>query len=255
MKFYLTLLLSASSFKVFTTAMARNFTVTNNCTFTIWPAINTGAGMAPDQPTGWSAAASSSVSFTVPDNWSIGRIWARRDCIPEDDTGRISCLDGWCPGGLLLCDAPPNPPVTVADFALSTDHNVPDHYDVALVNGYNLPMRIDNNAGCGVPQCPVDLGPNCPAPLKEPLDSTGFPVGCMSACDAGLAPDPKNDHNCCTGMYDTAATCLPANVQYYSYFKSNCPDTYVYDQDQQSGTSYYTCPSASLADYTVTFCP
>jgi hypothetical protein len=32
---------------------------------------------------------------------------------------------------------------------------------VSLVDGYNLPMRIDNNVGCGIPSCPVDLGPNC----------------------------------------------------------------------------------------------
>lgn len=25
----------------------------------------------------------------------------------------------------------------------------------------NSRMRIDNNVGCGIPSCPVDLGPNC----------------------------------------------------------------------------------------------
>ena len=29
-----------------------------------------------------------------------------------------------------------------------------------------------------------------PAPLKGPFDSTGFPVGCKSACLAGLGGDP-----------------------------------------------------------------
>lgn len=29
------------------------------------------------------------------------------------------------------------------------------------VDGYNLPMRIDNNKECGVADCPVDLGPSC----------------------------------------------------------------------------------------------
>ena len=32
---------------------------------------------------------------------------------------------------------------------------------VSLVDGYNLPMKIDNNVGCPVADCPVDLGPNC----------------------------------------------------------------------------------------------
>ena len=80
---------------------------------------------------------------------------------------------------------------------------------VSLVDGYNLPMKIDNNVGCPVADCPVDLGPNClsiyhfrrmrsylltfmtgPAPLKGPFDSTGFPVGCKSACNANLDGNP-----------------------------------------------------------------
>lgn len=81
---------------------------------------------------------------------------------------------------------------------------------VSLVDGYNLPLRVSNNKGCHVADCPVDLGPNCewsvtisgaracadiyhrnagPDQLKGPFDSTGFPVGCKSACVAGLG-DP-----------------------------------------------------------------
>lgn len=32
---------------------------------------------------------------------------------------------------------------------------------VSLVDGYDLPMRIDNSVGCPVADCPVDLGPAC----------------------------------------------------------------------------------------------
>ena len=85
-----------------------------------------------------------------------------------------------------------------------------------------MPMRIDNDKGCPVPSRPVDLGPNCqcpliprerhttsltfwagPTPLKGPFDSNGFPVGCKSACAAGLSPDPNNSPNCCTGSHKT----------------------------------------------------
>ncbi|KAF8271630.1 thaumatin-like protein [Lactarius quietus] len=272
MKFFTPLLL-ASSFKLFTTAMARTFTVTNNCPFTIWPAINTGTGLIPNQPTGWAAPASSSVSFAVPNNWSIGRIWARRNC-DFNILGPNSCLDGGCPSGLLLCDAAPVSPVTVADFQLSTSVNIPDLYAVSLVDGFNLPMRIGNSAGCSGALCGVDLGPLCqsyseifhdilfnlcteylegPAPLKGPFDSTGFPVGCNSACQANLAPDPNNDPNCCTGKYSTATACSPSTVQYYSFFKSLCPTSYVYSKDPL--TAAFTCSSSFQADYTVTFCP
>lgn len=127
-----------------------------------------------------------------------------------------------------------------------------------------------------------------PAPLKGPYDSTGFPVGCKSACEANLDGNPcKNDllsnhtnsssehlansPNCCSGQYDTPATCPSSGVAYYSYFskchhavaclmvtdcpyaEDNCPNSYAYAYDDT--TSLFTCSSSLNAAYTVTFCP
>ena len=91
------------------------------------------------------------------------------------------------------------PPASVAEWTLSAGGDV-DWYDgthicylslrmyfdgfgglVSLVDGYNLPMRISNNVGCPVAECAVDLGPNCPAPLKGPFDASGFPLGCKAS--------------------------------------------------------------------------
>ncbi|KAH9889413.1 thaumatin-like protein [Cubamyces lactineus] len=233
-----------------TTVSARTFTVYNQCPFTIWPAIFTDLNVGtavPDQPTGWQQDAYQTVSFYVPDNWKAGRIWARRDCNFDVNPGPNSCLDGGCNGG-LECDPHTGtgvPPASLAEFTLGN----PDNYDVSLVDGYNLPIRISNNMGCHVADCPVDLGPNCPAPLKGPYDSTGFPVGCKSACEAGLG-DPTNNPNCCTGYYNNPTTCTPSGVEYYSYFKGNCPNAYAYPYDDP--TSLFQC---SGADYTITFCP
>lgn len=44
-------------------------------------------------------------------------------------------------------------------------------------------------------------------------------------------------------------------VQFYSYFKSNCPNSYAYAFDESSGTALWQCNSALKADYTLTFCP
>jgi hypothetical protein len=74
----------------------------------------------------------------------------------------------------------------------------------------NLPCR---------PDCLVDLGPNCPSALQGPFDSTGYALGCKSACE--VDPDPQNSPNCCSGAYNTAATCPSVNVQYYSYFSAS----------------------------------
>jgi len=238
-------------------ANARTFTVRNNCPFTIWPAIFTDLNVGtavPNAPTGWEAPAFAVTSFSVPNNWKAGRIWARRNCNFASNPGANSCLDGGCNGG-LLCDPHTGtgvPPASLAEFTLGTNGQ-PDFYDVSLVDGYNLPVSITNNVGCPVANCGVDLGPNCPASLKGPFDSTGFPVGCKSACL--VDPNPSNSPNCCSGSHNTAATCPPSGVQFYSYFKSNCPNSYVYAFDESSGTALWTCDSAKNADYTVTFCP
>ena len=68
-------------------------------------------------------------------------------------------------------------------------------------------------------------------------------------------PPAANNYDCCTGSHNTAATCPPSGVDYYSYFKSNCPNSYAYAYDESSGTALFTCPVNLAADYTITFCP
>ncbi|OJT05467.1 Pathogenesis-related protein 5 [Trametes pubescens] len=151
-------------------------------TFTIFTDHNVGSSI-PNQPTGWQQDAFQTVSFSVPNDWRAGRIWARRDCnFNVANPGPNSCLDGGCNGG-LVCDTFTGtgvPPATVAEFTLGTN-GIPDNYDVSLVDGYNLPLRVSNNKGCHVADCPVDLGPNCPDQLKGPFDSTGFPSNCPNS--------------------------------------------------------------------------
>ncbi|KIK61377.1 hypothetical protein GYMLUDRAFT_581762 [Collybiopsis luxurians FD-317 M1] len=251
---------SVVSAGLFTTVdAARTFTVYNGCPFTIWPAMFTGVNQATASPaftTGWEAAAFTHVSFSVPDNWTSGRIWARRNCDFSTNPGPNSCLDGGCNGG-LVCNPTTGtgvPPASLAEFTLSAGGNQ-DFYDISFVDGYNLPISITNNVGCPSPTCAVDLGPNCPAPLKGPFDSSGFPVGCKSACDANLDGNPQNSANCCTGSHSTPATCPPSGVQDYSYFKNACPDAYAYAYDESSESALWTCPASKSAGYTVTFCP
>ncbi|GLB39946.1 putative thaumatin-like protein [Lyophyllum shimeji] len=238
---------------------ARTLTVTNNCAFTIWPAHFTDLNVAPnkpDHPTGWEAPPHTSVSFTVPDNWKAARVWGRRNCDFSSNPGPNSCLTGGCNGG-LLCDPHTGtgvPPATLAEFTFQGD-GFKDFYDVSNVDGANLPVRITNNKGCPIPDCPVDLGPNCPAPIKGPFDSSGFPVGCKSACLANLDGNQADSANCCSGSHNTPATCPSSGVQFYSYFKSNCPNAYAYAYDEASMSSLFTCDSNLNADYTVTFCP
>ncbi|KAJ7595252.1 thaumatin-like protein [Mycena floridula] len=238
-------------------ASARQITVYNGCPFTIWPAMFTDPKTGfpvPAQTTGWQAAAFTAVTFTVADNWRAGRIWGRRNCDFSNNPGPNSCLDGGCIGG-LVCDRNIGtgvPPATVAEFTFQGD-GFQDFYDVSLVDGYNLPMRISNTKGCHVADCPVDLGPNCPANLKGPFDNVGFPVGCKSSCL--VDPNPSNSPTCCSGQFASPGACPNSGVPSYGYFKSNCPNSYAYAFDESSGTALWTCDSHLNADYTVTFCP
>jgi len=239
---------------VIVASAARTFVVKNSCAFTVCPGVFTdlSAGSAtPNVPTGWEAAAGSSRSFSVPDNWTAGRIWGRRDCDFSSSSGADSCLTGGCDGG-LECDpktGTPTGPVTIAEWSLSASSGQ-DFYDVSLVDGFNLPMQIDNTGGCGTASCPNDLTKSCPSDLQGPTDANGTVIGCKSSCE--VDSDPSNSPNCCTGDHKTPATCPASGVQDYAFFKSNCPDSIVFVYDESTGSQL---PCVNSPDYTLTFCP
>ncbi|KAJ6616657.1 thaumatin [Mycena sp. CBHHK59/15] len=249
--------LSAVAFVVFSYGVsARQFTVKNNCQYTVWPAIFTDPNVGtskPSQPTGWEAAAGNTVTFEVPDDWAAGRIWGRRECdFSKPDVS--ACATGSCNGGLLCATQGGTgvPPVTVAEWTLGKNGS-PDNYDVSLVDGFNIPMSVVPTAGCHEASCTVDLNPGCPGPLQ--LQGPSGIAGCKSACSANTDNNAADSPNCCSGSHNVPATCPPSGVQYYSYFKQPCPDSYAYAYDESSGTALWTCDSTLKADYTVTFCP
>ncbi|QRV88250.1 pathogenesis-related protein PR5K (thaumatin family) [Ceratobasidium sp. AG-Ba] len=231
-----------------TSVAARTFTVRNSCPFTVWPAVFTDLNVGtavPDVETGWEAAAGTERSFNVPDNWTAGRIWGRRDCDFSTEPGPNSCKTGGCNGG-LLCDARSGtgvPPTSVAEWTLNASDGL-DWYDVSLVDGYDLPIRISNTVGCEIAECAVDLNPGCPAELKGPTNDSGFVLGCQSACAANLDGNQADSANCCSGSHNLPETCPPSGVQFYSYFKSDCPRSYVYAYDESSGTALWTCEAS-----------
>ncbi|CAE6427414.1 unnamed protein product [Rhizoctonia solani] len=252
-----------------TLASARRWTVNNDCPFTIWPAIytsNTSAVTLSGVETGWEAAPNSSRSFVVPEGWTGGYIWGRRDCnfsagnSPADtNTTTGGCVSGGCPGG-LYCTALGSSPTTHAEWTLAPgDGSGADYYDISIVQGFNLPMQVVPSAmGCGIAECAVDLNANCPDPLRGPFapnTNNTVPIGCKSACTANLDGNPANSAACCTGEFTAQGACPTSGVPFYDYFKKACPFTYAYSQDVTSGTALQTCPGSSYPDYTVTFCP
>jgi hypothetical protein len=220
-------------------AGTRTFTFVNNTSQTIWAGALGNSGQVAPGNGGWTMAAGSTYTVTVPDTWG-GRFWGRTYC-NFNSAGVGSCETGDC-GGVLQCNGAGGvPPASLAEFTLggSTGN---DFYDVSFVDGFNVPMTVTPVGGaqptpgniywCGVAGCGTDLNPNCPTALRT-TDSSGRIVACKSACEAF-----NTDQYCCRGAYNTAATCNPSNwpVDYAAYFKSSCPHAYSYAYDDPTST-------------------
>ncbi|XP_040377866.1 thaumatin-like protein 1b isoform X1 [Oryza brachyantha] len=238
------------------------FTMTNNCGYTVWPGLLSGAGTAPLSTTGFALAHGASATVDAPASWS-GRMWARTLCA-EDATGKLTCATGDCGSGGIQCNGGgAAPPATLVEFTLDGSGGM-DFFDVSLVDGYNLPMLVvpqggggaaSNGSGggggkCMATGCLVDLNGACPADLRVMAASTGAAasggaaVACRSACEAFGSPQ-----YCCSGAYGNPNTCRPST--YSQFFKNACPRAYSYAYDDS--TSTFTC--ATGTNYAITFCP
>lgn len=149
------------------------------------------------------------------------------------------------------------PPVSLAEFTFD-GANGQDYYDVSLVDGYNLPMKIEpihgtfqkksnNHYDCGVAGCHADLNAHCPKELA--LHVGGHVAACKSACLAF-----NTDEYCCRGAFNTPQKCKSSHwkVNYPAVFKKSCPDAYSYAYDDHSST--FTCHGHPVTGYIIQFC-
>ncbi|GLU19760.1 hypothetical protein SLE2022_359880 [Rubroshorea leprosula] len=220
------------------------FTISNKCSYPVWPGILSGAGTPELSTTGFLLQSGESTSLSVPTSWS-GRLWGRTLCT-QDSSGKFSCLTGDCGSSTIACSGGGGaPPATLAEFTLDGAGGL-DFYDVSLVDGYNLPMMVTPQGGtggnCSSAACSADLNEDCPVELKI-ADGSNEGVACKSACDAF-----GDAQYCCSGAYASPDTCKPST--YSEFFKNACPKAYSYAYDD--GTSTFTCAGA---DYIITFCP
>jgi len=196
---------------------------------------------------GFALPAGTQKKVTVATGSSAVRFWGRTGC-KFDANGNGTCETGDCARGLYCNGAGGIPPVTLVEFTFdAANAGYQDFYDISLVDGYNLPIRIipvpgtytlpagANKYSCGIAGCTSDLNLTCPPELQV-KNSAGQVVSCMSACMKF-----NTSQYCCTGPNGTPATCPPTN--YSNLFKAACPDAYSYAYDDQSST--YICKNAS----------
>jgi hypothetical protein len=148
---------------------------------------------------GFVLPASKSKTFSVPDDWCSGRIWARTGC-STSSSGVFKCKTGDCGG--LKCTVTGEAPATLAEFTLGSIDS-PDYYDMSLVDGYNVGMEIrpvngekvpnmpNQRYNCGAIQCGTPKKPFkmslCPKELRTRNNQY-----CMSICQAVVQKNTQN---------------------------------------------------------------
>ncbi|KAG8064130.1 hypothetical protein GUJ93_ZPchr0004g39231 [Zizania palustris] len=228
---------------------ASSFSFSNGCQYPVWVGALHGATSPPLARSGFYLAPSGTFNLAAPSSgsWS-GTFWARTGCSVDSSTGRFTCATADCGSGDVSCDGRgPSPPVTLVEVTLAgPGSGGRDFYDVSLVDGFNVPVRISPSGGsggdCRSAACAGDVNGVCPADLRV-VAASGV-VACRSACNAY-----RSARYCCTGEYGSPAACGPTS--YSQVFKSACPAAYSYAYDDASST--FTCVGAS--SYDVTFCP
>ncbi|XP_058098893.1 thaumatin-like protein 1b isoform X2 [Magnolia sinica] len=220
--------------------LSASFTITNNCTYTVWPGASTQRGEAPS-PTGFVLQRGESKALSIPNGWN-GRFWGRTHC-SVDPLGNFVCGTGDCGSGKLECNDNAARPVTLVEFALNGFAGL-DFYDVSLVDGFNLPVLVvpqGGNGSCRSTGCVGDLNAACPSELRVPVAGGNETMACRSACQTFGGPQ-----HCCGRIYGTNCT----TTSYSRFFKEACPRAYNNQYDDTNTT--FTCPSTA---YVITFCP
>ncbi|KAL9276762.1 hypothetical protein ACSQ67_025694 [Phaseolus vulgaris] len=197
------------------------FTITNKCTYTVWPAILSAKESSLLSTTGFALMPGDSSTLPVPPAWS-GRLWGRTLC-SLDITDKFSCVTGDCGTSTVECaGGNPAPPITLVEFDFNGTGGL-NLFDISLLGGFNLPVRLTPRGGnCSETGCLTNLNAVCPKELKVIWD--GETVACKSTCQT----EPCSSSQ---------------------FFKTACSGARVYTHDNHA---FFPCSSPH---YTVTFCP
>lgn len=217
--------------------MSRQFTIDNNCNYSVW--IDTLPSM---DLALFEIRPGEEQIINADDSWR-GFFFTRTHCSTDSSSENFSCLTGDCNTGTEACNGRrPQTPFTAVKFLRLRGQNTLD-YGVNLEHGFNVPIKVAPRGGPG--DCvPADCGAKilevCPEnlQLKGP---DGAVIGCKSECDA--FGDPKV---CCTGEYEGRDKCHPSDSAIL--FKKTCPKAHAWSTDDW----IYPCEGAS---FDMTLCP
>lgn len=192
----------------------RTFRFVNSLSDTIW--VGALGKPLPDGG-GWVMPPGDTTNLILPDTLKSARFWARTDC--KIVNGTLTCATGDCVGKGVKCGGiGGESPATLAEVTLGGTTGT-DFYDISLVDGYNIGMKIIpfgnfqkvNNPGlnpkfnCGSPTTRVFDFTKCPDELQL-KDANGNIIGCMSVCAAVNKKTQVQAHPILAN-YDKAQVC------------------------------------------------
>lgn len=251
------------------TPSAPDVTVTNNCSTDVWIAYTPNAG-SPDLPDGIVklAASGGSHGYVLPESGWAGRLWPKTGC---DSTGQ-NCSTGQATPPCPSSGCQPPADTKVEFFFGRRGGTERPYYDVSLVDGFSLPMKIAPDAeasGTCVPtSCALDLN-SCPQKENEGIGDLRVQDGsdtvqCMSPCKKWTWPKPlglgENEGTqpgldmCCPSPPVTPTACRVGKVEqtkYVALVRKECPTAYSYSFDDKAGS--HDCDPGTR--FTVTLCP
>lgn len=203
-------------------------------------------------------------TFNIPSTgWISGMMWPKVGC---DGSGN-NCLFGQSRAPCPSTGCTP-PAETKAEFTIPAVGSGQSWYDVTLVDGYSLPMkitpRVAPSGSCIPTNCAVDLN-RCPTAENNLGDlryiRNGKVLACLSPCKKYTWPaapgmgqsesTPTGQAMCCPNPM-SPATCQAGAItstQYVGLIHSTCPTAYSYSYDDMHGLHY--CDAATSFDITV----
>ncbi|XP_047076471.1 thaumatin-like pathogenesis-related protein 4 isoform X2 [Lolium rigidum] len=134
-------------------ASATSFSITNQSSFTVWPAARpVGGGRQLNSGETW--------NLDIPAGTHTATIWGRTGCSFKGNSDCCATADYV---GALFCTLSRQPPLTLVEFTLGGKF---DSYDISVIDGFNIGMGFSYSTGVAL-QC---RDSHCPDAYQQPND-------------------------------------------------------------------------------------